>query len=793
MENSNKFLVNTTYDPLILRTIVKRYWWWPLVLVLLFGSIAFVYLRYTKPIYQSNLVLQLSENDNARDVIDIENINSSSRKGVMSGTVELLRSELLFEKAMDQLNLNVSVFSRGQILTEELYQAGPFHIQPYHLKDSSLVGQEIHITFKGSKIELTYGKNGSTISVAGNINQHIINDDFDIVIKSSDTESFSELTQSNDVYFVFNNDVNLSGRLISGLNITLLDAGAKTVEIAFKSHNQNLSKDVVESVSKAFFAYDEDLKRKGSENIVRFIDNQLDSLELELRSSKDSLMQYTRKAQIADIEGEGDKLGTSLSKYQDDLFLIEEELNSLNYLTRKLSNNPNRLEVYRLIPEMLGKSYEGALTRHIEELLKFLETKEDLMFDATEENPSVRVISQKIESKKAMIQRSIEAINSRLASNAKVLKEQISGLESSYYKLPEKKMEYSRLKNINELNEKYFTLLTEKKVLYEISDAGYTTSNRVLRQAKVNPIPISPNKNMIYLAFGVMGGLVGLMIMLLRYLRFNEVNLIEDLENILPAKATILGGIPLISNVMEYSQLIVHESPKSALAEAYRKVRTNLNYINPNYQTIAISSSISGEGKTFVALNLGGIIAMTGRKTILLDLDMRKPKVHLGVGVENKKGMSSILVGQSTLEESIQKSKLENYDFITAGPVPPNPSELLLSKQFGEIVKKLKTMYDVVIIDNPPIGLVSDGVKILTDSDIPIYIFKSHYSKRNFVGRIKELFELKQLRSLNVILNGVSITRAGYGYGYGYGYTDESFKIEARKKLPFWKRIFTKK
>jgi capsular exopolysaccharide synthesis family protein len=141
---------------------------------------------------------------------------------------------------------------------------------------------------------------------------------------------------------------------------------------------------------------------------------------------------------------------------------------------------------------------------------------------------------------------------------------------------------------------------------------------------------------------------------------------------------------------MEFSQLVVSESPKSMLAEAMRKIRTNLSYINPNYKTIAITSSISGEGKTFVALNLAGIIAMSGKKTILLDLDMRKPKVHLGLNAENVYGMSGLIINQFTLEQCIQHSSLENLDFITAGPIPPNPSELLLSGRFKEIVEQLK-------------------------------------------------------------------------------------------------------
>jgi len=293
------------------------------------------------------------------------------------------------------------------------------------------------------------------------------------------------------------------------------------------------------------------------------------------------------------------------------------------------------------------------------------------------------------------------------------------------------------------------------------------------------------------------GLIIGFGVMVLKYLMFNEINMIEDLENLLPNQATILGGVPLFKYNMEYSQVIVSEAPKSMMAEAMRKIRTNLSYINPNYQTIAISSSISGEGKTFVALNLGGIIAMSGKKTVILDLDMRKPKVHLGFDAENIIGMSSLIVGQCSLEECIQHSNVEGFDFITAGPIPPNPSELLLSQGYQNIIKELKNIYDVIIIDNPPIGLVSDGIRNLTEADIPIYIFKSHYSKRNFADRVNELFEMKQLTQLNVILNGISAAKGsvyGYGYGYGYGYMEEDSKKfkEVSRAGKLYRRIFRK-
>lgn len=784
----NSFIINRTYDGIILKTIVRRYWWWPILFIGVMVLGGFFYLRYTKPVYESTAILQIASEDNAKAVLDVENFGS--KKDDYYSQVELIRSELLFEQALNSLNLNVSLFSRGEILTEENYQSSSFSIQPYSLTDSSLINQEIRVLYDGNEVNLIYNKNGKTLKGSGKLNGHVVTDEFDVVVKSTLPSDFIDQSDRNELYFTFNSLNSLTRRLISGLQVTPIDEAAQTIKVSYKGNNSQLCHDLSMAVVNAFLNYTNDNKKKGSENILSFIDTQLDSLSLELKKSKDSLMNYQRSENLPDPDAISLSLRDDVDKIQEELFQLEDEINTLHLINRKLNESPNRLEIYRLFPELMGKSYEASIASHIEGLHLLLEEKEDLMFRVTEESAEVKRVEKKIQEKVKLILRSVNAIESRLAIKAKVLRTKVMGLEGDYLSLPEKRMEFNRLKNIQDLNEKYFQLLTEKKVLYSISDAGYSSDNRILSKAEVSLTPVAPNRKMIYASFTLLGLMLGLGVMFFKYVTFNEINQLEDLEAILPARATILGGVPQFQYNLEYSQLIVADAPKSIMAEAMRKIRTNLSYIKPDFKTIAISSSISGEGKTFVALNLAGIISMSGKKTIIIDLDMRKPKIHLGFGVENTHGMSGLIIGQSTYEQCIHKGVSENLDFITAGPVPPNPSELLLSKSFNKIIDELKEMYDVIVIDNPPVGLVSDGVKLLTDADIPIYVFKSHYSQRNFALRVKELFEMQQLTSLSVILNGIKKDKNpiyGYGYGYGYGYMDQDEDTKFKQEKSFSK------
>ncbi|AEA44039.1 GumC family protein [Fluviicola taffensis] len=781
MNNSNtSIFINKDYNPIIAQVILRRYWWWVLLLIIFFMSVAFFYLRYTKPVYDSTTLIQLVEKDQGKQLLEIDNIN---KRIDISTEIELLRSQLLFDMTIARMNMNVSVFSKGKILTEEKYHQNTFTILPYSLSDSSLCDIPIWIeTLENRKIRLSYSLLGRNYSKVSAINQTIKTSHFEIGFKVNNWQSLKQEDVSNDLYFTFNNQKNLAARLISNLEVNPVDANAKTIELRYTGNNPELCRDIIKSVSLTFFNYDEEMKRKGADNILAFIQIQLDSISGELKDSKDSLTDFQRKSHLTDPEGTGGSLSENMDKFQDILFDLENELTTLKVVNSKLKTEPNRLDIYRLIPEMLGKSYESSLTKQITDLNTLLERKEELLTNVTENNSELKNLNTRIQSKIQYIRRSIEVIQERIRSQVQVISGKIGEIEGEYIKLPQKKMEYNRLKSLQDLNEKYYTLLTEKKVMYSISNAGYTSSNRVLNEASLSSIPFSPNRKMVYASFIFIGFVFGIGFLFIKYITFNEINTIEDLKNLLPDKITILGNIPQLKETSEYSQLMVHSSPKSILAESMRNIRTNLSFVNPNAQVIAISSSISGEGKTFVALNLAGIISLSGKKTIVIDLDLRKPKVHLGLNVSNEAGISNLIVKQAELDSCIRKSEIDNLDFITAGPIPPNPSELILSDSFFEILEELKSRYDIVIIDNPPVGLVTDGVQILAKADIPIYIFKAHYSKRIFAGRVRELFEMNQISHLNIILNGTKNFKGKYGYGYGYGYGQGYYEEENKKK-----------
>ena len=783
METKSIF-INKDFDQGILKTIISRYWWWLVVCVGITIGIAFVYLRYTKSEYASNLTLQIDNEDRGKEILEVENINSITAD--ISKEIELLKSEFLFTKAIKTLNLNVSLYATGSILTEEKYRQSNFNITTLNIKDTTIIGNSIYLTYKKNEFYLNYFHDGRQHTNHLKIGETYKNKYFEIILKSPNIQELINELSTNELFFIFNSDVSLARKMLPFLFIEAVDVNAQTVSITYNSHNPQLSFDVVNAVAQAFIKYDVEIKNESSQKILSFIDGQLDSLSNEVENSKNDIGSFQRTSNIPEPDLFSANMSAKISKFQDMQFNINDEIRAINTVSSKLKSDPNRIEVYRLIPELMGKSFEGALSNSLNELYLLLEKKEDLLFKVTEENLEVKNINVRIQNKLTNLIKSVNAIEDRLRINMASINSNIAALEGQFYALPEKKLELGRLQNLQELNQKYFNLLTEKKVTYSISNAGFSSNNRILNPAVLSPIALKPNQKVVYTIFIVFGFFIGIFLLFFKYVSYNEINTIEDLKKLLPEKVSILGAIPLMKKQMEFSKLVVQDSKRSGIAEAMRNLRTNMSFINKDARTIAISSSISGEGKTFVALNLAGIIAMTGKKTVIIDLDMRKPKIHLGFGASNLKGMSTILTDQTMLAECIQKSTLENLSFITAGITPPNPSELILSKKFNEVIETLKTQFDVIVIDNPPIGIVSDGVNVLAEADIPIYIFKAHYSKRIFTRRVSELMEMQHLKKLNVILNGMPMTKSGYGYGYGfgqgygYGYYDEE---EGKKSL----------
>lgn len=782
------FIVNKDFKPHLLKLVFMRFWYVLPIFLFLFGLGAYLYLRYTQPVYLSNAVIQLSGKDQSSEILGIK---SPTVKKDVSKIMELLQSPLMFERTAAALNVPVSYYSKGKILTEEKHRAAHYEVAVIAVKDSSTLDSPVFVEVENDVFYLVWNlKNPHQkrirIPNSGNVETPQITLSFVVHHKSL----FAEELKENKVYFVINSTNKLAKRLRAGFTTELYNPNAKSIQLIYIDKNPVFCQDVLKQHINEFFKYEKEREIESHQNILSFIRHQLDSVNLVLNSSRDSIMAFHRATKRADLTDDLGFVSKKNADLNDRIFNLEMDLVYLKSIEKKLRSDITNLDLYRILGDLVGKSYQSSLQQQIEDLNVMVDKREGLSRSVTKENYVFRRNEELIQEKKESILVTIETIKERTDLNLYLLRQKTYELRENMLNIPEDNIALNQLQETRSLDQKYYSLLMDKKSSFTISMAGYVSQNLIIQDPTLNNAPLSPNKNLIYMIGLVLGFFFALAFILIKYVSHDQVNGESDIKSIIP-NVSFIGSIPKINAESIYSQLVVHEKPKSSISEAFRGIRSNLNFINPDAKVFAISSSISGEGKTFVGLNFAGIKAMTGKKTVLIDLDLRKPKVHLGLNCANDKGMSTLLSHQHPLEDCIQKSPVTNMDFISAGPIPPNPSELILSERMTTVLEDLKDLYDVIVIDNPPIGIVTDGMSLFAKADCSIYVFKVGYSKHTFAYRVKELHESNKIKGLTVLLNGVERKKSGYGYGYGYGYGgyyEDEPQEKWFHKLQFWKK-----
>jgi capsular exopolysaccharide synthesis family protein len=767
---------------------------WVILLFIAAYISAVAYLRYTQPIFESSSILQVQTNSEARKYLELSDETDRSN---LPHVVELLRSKVFFKRVLSKLPLQYSYFSEGTFIASELYTSSPYIVELKNIHQD-LSKTKVYVDFLG-KTEgvLNYTIDDKSYTKKFNIDKWTATSHFQIKVHAKNyaaIEKQQSIVKSNSFYFTVNNIDALVDAYYPNLNIGILNESAGTVLINFKDLNASKAAAIVSMMSTEYDSFEVEQKGGSSESIIDFIDSQLEIVYGRLKEAENSIRDFKEKYNISDKEDLSIGKSTAvINDLENEIIDIELENDFLNTLEESINSYKTIDNTYSLLALLGGSSQIFPNTNavgngndkiktqrtnnlKVDDLTKLLLQKEEMLYSIQPESEAMKGINFQINIQLKVLK---EQIKSRKNGN-QIIKEELKSklrelggtLGGGTGSLPENALEYTRLQRSFSINEKYYMLLIEKKTEYSISKAGFVSQNVVLQKGNIPETPISPNKTVAYLVCMFIALLLSFAIIAIRYMSHDQISSINEIARHLSSSIPILGMIPKSLIKIPSSQLLVDKNPKSLIAEAFRSVRSNLQFISneDGPKVIAITSTISGEGKTFVSINLAGIIAFSGKKVVLIDLDMRKPKIHLGFNVDNNKGMSTLLIGKDVLKDCVQKSNLDNLDFITAGPIPPNPSELVISKKMDELIAHLKTIYDVIVIDNPPVGIVSDGVAMIHKADYPIYVFRADYSKRSFIQNVDRLYNEGSIHKLCIILNGIDIERQSYGYNYGYGY-----------------------
>jgi capsular exopolysaccharide synthesis family protein len=750
-----------------------------IIALLITTASAYLYVKYTKPRFQSNSTLKLDVQSSAGELGF--NTGSDVYNDNLAGEIELIRSNIIKQSVIDTLNLYVTYHLNGKILDEERYRNSPIiliyddpinHQRTDQSYGFDLINEnnfELFLIQNSNRIELGKYQFEEPIRVEGikfsikkgkEFSNHFINRSF--TIKTHSVETLQNYIELN-------------------LTVSILNHQARTLKVMFEDETPLKAHDIVAAIDHFYLTTTLNKKKLANQKMIDFIDNQIDSTQKQLYSAETDLENYFKRMKTNDPNGEFTRILTKFSSMNENLIKLKLKDKMLSDVALLIAENKYQENYYHISEE--GPSNQ--LSRLLSSLNVAIKNFEDIK-SANKPN-TIAYKARENEVKK--LQSSVFNVitTDQLETTKLILKSEddILALEAKFNDLPSKETELNRLKRYYQLYERFYLTLKDKRVSYGITMAGTVPQFVVLSQPALPAAPVSPQKSLIYVGGAASGVVIFLLIIALNFFLDDTILSQRDIERTL--KAPILGVVPRYNDEgMDVSRLVIHEHPKAAISEAIRAIRTNLDFMKGKADEtlmLSVTSTISGEGKTFVAINLGGILALN-KKVVLIDLDMRKPKVHRAFDVDNEKGMSTLLIKKSTLANTVRHTEIPGFDYITAGPTPPNPSELIMREEFMNLISELKNEYDVIMIDTPPIGLVTDAMIVMKLVDIPMYVVRMGYSKKGIENGINNYYNKEGLENLSVILNSVDVNSSYGGYGYGYGYYED--EIPTTKKRFFF-------
>ncbi|HWB64292.1 MAG TPA: polysaccharide biosynthesis tyrosine autokinase [Chitinophagales bacterium] len=774
MENNNKDIELGSSGPVddfnlgLLIFVINKSIVWMVLIIILSVSGAFIYLRYAPPIYQATTTLMLKE-EKSTEILGLKDLLKEPDQQVeISREIQLLKSNLFVQRVVKDLPLQISYFKEGKtkFVNTDLYVGSPFEVTG-KVKSSMIYDVPVYVRLISPRqVQIVFTMEDKEQEYTGDTGSLFTNSFFDIRVHIRGDIDAEDL--KGYYYFEFKDANDMISEVADKIEILPLDASTKTIKLQYKDRNPQRAKDIMATVADEFIKFDVERKNESLYNILRFINNQIDTFANAASELEDSITGL--KINDKYVEPSNDYLNSLAEKSMD----YDSKFRDIDYdisLMRSFKQLLTRSKEYGNLPSLNFRVSTITFEPEIAAINTLQQQRNVLLLDATVEHPEIRLLDKQIEDQKIKLNKTIDNTITGLQDSKSLLRDEYQKYLDEISRMPELQSKYQQLDKISDTKNDFVMNLYDQKAQYLIASAGIVSDYVVLEKAKNETEPVSPNTNMVKIAGFAIGLLIGLIMIVIRYLLQNTISSVEDIEK--KTTAPLLGIIPTYKEDLERSQIVVTQDPKSAITESFRALRTNLQFISntPGPKILSTTSTIPGEGKTFVSLNTAAILTLLNKRVIILDFDMRKPRLDRIFEVESHKGISTILSGQTGVDECIMESGLPHLDFITSGPVPPNPSELILLPKLHEVLAYLKTKYDYIIIDTPPIGLVTDALEILKISDYPIYILRAAYSNRNFVYSINRIITESKIKNLSIVVNDYGRGASGYSYSYGYNYS----------------------
>lgn len=754
-------------------------WKWFIASFILALAAAYIYIRLVIPVYQANATIVIKDTESQNQVVEKLFEMANTQLAANSGTqiedeMEILRSRSTIQQVVNELRLH-TVYSVKEGLSYMEKMVLPIVATLDKIAIDTLSAPlTILLEKENKKFQVTAMQKGESFTSSYS--------DFPITMETSAGKLQLYLTNTNvecpdKVKIIISRPVDVVKQCSAQLTVGTSSKKTSIISLSYKDIDKRRAELFL---SKLIEIYNRDAmedKNKITGNSLQFIEERLDSISRELGFVEKNLEHYKLKERLSDIKTNMMLDLNTNNEYEKKLLDVETQLNMTDYITEYLVKEQHQ---FSLLPINTGVS-DNELTKLINEYNKELLERERLSHMMKEDNPTIINQNLKVDALRRNVISSVSGVQNSLRIARNDIMQKTDYFNSRIGNLPKQEREFNNIDRQQQIKANLYLMLLERREQAAISLAATINKARVVDEALASDVPITPRKMMIYGGAGFIAFILTTGIVLFGGIFRTKVASITEIDSIhLP----IVGAIPEMGNEKQE----VSECRNELIDEAFRRLRSNLRFIvdeEDNKKCILITSTLSGEGKSFISINLALTMAFLGRKVLLIGLDLRRPRLGDYFGIKSKQGITSYLSGDEVmLKDIIFATNMHNQLFVVpAGPIPPNPAELLEREKLKEAFVYFREHFDYIIVDSAPVGMVSDTLCLSKVTDFTLYVCRLNNTPKKSLPAIQKLEIDGHLNKISILVNGCNLSddkysmgKYGYHYGYGYGYGHSSTK-----------------
>ncbi|KAA2215702.1 GumC family protein [Chryseobacterium sediminis] len=766
-------------EKLNLKKAILKYlykWPWFVASIIICVAVAFIYLRYSIPKYQSKTTLKFDkkQNDLTSALADLDNLGIGlGNSDELKGEAAIVNSRPLLMQVVQNLNLNVEYFSAGDIKDSQLFGRAPITAKVLSYTKEKFVKVEYTLTdLKGDQFILHSAKKKD---VKGKFNAPVALDFGTVVFQRN-----SDFAVKSNYKVAFSSPIEKIKKLEKTIQINIPDEKAMLMEISLVGSLPEKSEAILNEVTKQYNLDGQRDKNLQAQNTQEFIDKRLEVITKDLSGVENQKEDFQNRNRIVDLQAQAELALQNTSENTKVLLQQQAQLDLLNSLSGEASKGNNQL-----MPSNLGLN--PSLEQSISQYNSLIISRNKTLKQATNENPAVIEMNREIASLKEVIRDNINEQKQTVQIGISQLQNQIKTNNNVIEKVPGQSKVYRGIERQQNLKEQLFLFLLQKREENAINLSVDVPKAKIVNPAFTEDIPVSPKKEIILPGALLLGILIPFGIFYLLFILDDKIYSREDIK-----ERSGLGVLVDIPSLTDSENHLVQKNDFSELAEAFRVLVSNLKFVLPVKDTakvVMVTSSVKGEGKTLVSVNLALTIANKNARALLIGSDIRNPQIQrYDSEPVKRKGLTEFLYDESVKVEELIHTSTTNpsCDVIYAGAIPPNPQELLSNGRYQKLIEQMSSQYTYIIIDSAPLMLVSDTLSIADTADATLYVVRSGVSKNILLDFANDLVRDSKLSNVSFVINDVSRRAGGYGYNYSYGYGYS----QTKDKKSWWSKIF---